>query len=150
MPLLRENCAAKLYCMTVNIQDPSQIQILIIISRIICTHFLQHGFLKIFKICPNIATTLAPLHIIINYILSHIQSTVINSVLKMGRLRLIAARGAIQCITISKWCNLYSGPTMSWVCKAKRGWYLFMIDYEAHATFGLSRDIHFNFIFPLT
>lgn len=105
-------------------------------------------FLKIFKACPNIATTSVPLHIVINYMLSHIQSTIINPVLKMGRLRLISATGAKQGSAISKWYNWYSGPTRSCVCRDKRE--LFMIDYEAHASFGLGRDTHFNFIFPFS
>lgn len=113
------------------------------------THFLTiRIFFKIFKICPNIATTLLPLPIIIDHMSSPIQSTIINSVLKIGRLGLSAATGAVQGTTISKWYNWYSDSIRSCVCSDKREQYLIMTNYEAHAAFGLGRDIHFIFYIP--
>ena len=66
--------------------------------------------LKIVKICPSIVITLVPLHFIINYTSCHIQSTVINPVLKMGRLRCLIAKGPVQGSAVGKWYSWYSDP----------------------------------------
>ena len=92
-------------------------------------------------------TTWVPFHMI-NHMSYHVESTIIDPVLKMGRLRLSSAQGAVQGSTVTKWYNWYSDPTRSCVYNDKRKQCLLRIDYEAQTNFGLGKDIHFIFYVP--